>query len=96
VQSASAVRNGILIAKYYDPQIEEDMRKLEATHSLVSLSDLVVMVRSKILHPLRWGSTELQHSKELLKEQNSSIMRQTAVIQAILMFPGKCIMPVQF
>jgi len=37
----SGVRNGIFIAKYYDPQIEKDLRALAATHALVPLSDLI-------------------------------------------------------
>jgi len=41
VHPISGVRNGIFIAKYYDPQISEDLAALGGTHDLVSLAELV-------------------------------------------------------
>jgi hypothetical protein len=38
------------------------------------------MVRPKILQSLSQGPTKLQHSKEFLEKENSSIVRQTAII----------------
>jgi len=41
VHPISGIRNGIFIAKYYDPQIVEDLKALAATHDLVPLAELV-------------------------------------------------------
>ena len=35
------IRNGILVPKYYDPEIEDQLRRLESTHYLVTVDDLV-------------------------------------------------------
>ncbi len=36
----SAIRNGIFIPKYYDPQLEVDLRDLKATHELVPIDSM--------------------------------------------------------
>lgn len=41
VHPISGIRNGIFIAKYYDPQIAEDLQALASTHDLVPLAELV-------------------------------------------------------
>jgi type I restriction enzyme M protein len=37
---SDAVRNRILVPKYYDPEIERDLQRLEPTHRLVTISQL--------------------------------------------------------
>jgi type I restriction enzyme M protein len=39
-RNLSAIRNAIFIPKYYDPQLEADLRDLKATHELVSIGSL--------------------------------------------------------
>ncbi len=38
---ADEIKNGILVPKYYNPEIEDDLRRLRVSHSLVTLGDLV-------------------------------------------------------
>jgi type I restriction enzyme M protein len=37
---SDAVRNRILVPKYYDPEIDRDLRALEATHNLTTIGEL--------------------------------------------------------
>jgi len=41
VRPISELRNGIMMPKYYDPQLEEAVRALEPSHRLISLGKLV-------------------------------------------------------
>lgn len=40
-QSLSTVRNNILIPKYYDPTIKQDLENKSSTHELVSIEDMI-------------------------------------------------------
>jgi hypothetical protein len=44
------------------------------------LGETIIVGRAKILHPLSQTTPELQHSKEFLEKDNSTVMRQTTVI----------------
>jgi type I restriction enzyme M protein len=46
IHRISGITNNIFIAKYYDPQIEESLKRISKTHELITLGDLV---KNKVL-----------------------------------------------